>query len=103
MKKLILISFCFFIMQVGHSQVPFHRGVNLTGWFQASTAQKIQFRKFTKKDFIEIKSLGCDVIRLPINLHGMTAGAPHYRSSSFFVPRFSRKLGRRAATISSDR
>jgi endoglucanase len=78
MKKLILISFCFFIMQVGHSQVPFHRGVNLTGWFQASTAQKIQFRKFTKKDFIEIKSLGCDVIRLPINLHGMTAGAPDY-------------------------
>jgi len=78
MKKLILISFCFLMIQVSRSQVPFHRGVNLTGWFQASTAQKIQFRKFTKKDFIEIKSLGCDVIRLPINLHGMTAGAPDY-------------------------
>ncbi|MFA5973779.1 MAG: cellulase family glycosylhydrolase [Lentimicrobiaceae bacterium] len=78
MKKLILISFCFLIIQVSSAQVPFHRGVNLTGWFQASNAKKIQFRKFTKKDFIEIKSLGCDVIRLPINLHGMTAGAPDY-------------------------
>jgi len=78
MKKMILIAFCFLMIQVDHAQVPFHRGVNLTGWFQASSARKIQFRKFTKKDFIEIKSLGCDVIRLPINLHGMTAGAPDY-------------------------
>lgn len=78
MKKFFLSFFCLLMIQVSHSQVPFHRGVNLTGWFQASSAQKIQFRKFTKKDFVEIKSLGCDVIRLPINLHGMTAGAPDY-------------------------
>jgi endoglucanase len=78
MKKLSLIFLCFILIQVSHSQVPFHRGVNLTGWFQASNARSIQFRKFTKKDFTEIKSLGCDVIRLPVNLHGMTAGAPDY-------------------------
>ena len=78
MKKLIFISLCFLFVQVSRSQIPFHHGVNLTGWFQASSAQKIQFRKFTKKDFMEIKSLGCDVIRLPINMHEMTAGAPDY-------------------------
>lgn len=78
MKKIILIFFCFLMIQFSWSQVPFHRGVNLTGWFQASSARSIQYRKFTKKDFMEIKSLGCDVIRLPINLHGMTAGAPDY-------------------------
>lgn len=78
MKKLFLVSICFLLLKITPAQVPFHRGVNLTNWFQASDARKIQFRKFTKKDFADIKSLGCDVIRLPINLHGMTAGAPDY-------------------------
>jgi endoglucanase len=78
MKKLLFIILYFLIIQVSHSQVPFHRGVNLTGWFQADNARKIQFRKFTKKDFADIKSLGCDVIRLPINMHGMTSGAPNF-------------------------
>jgi endoglucanase len=61
-----------------YSQAPFHKGVNLTGWFQTTGAHNIQFRKFTKKDFSDIKSLGCDVIRLPINMHEMTLGAPDY-------------------------
>ncbi len=78
MKKVILISLCVFLTVFGFAQVPFHRGVNLTGWFQASSAGKIHFRAFSRKDFIQIKSLGCDVIRLPINLHGMTSGAPDY-------------------------
>ena len=59
-------------------EVPFKRGVNLTSWLQASNARQIQFNKFTKQDFINIKSLGCDVIRLPINLHYMTNGEPDY-------------------------
>lgn len=60
------------------AQVSFNRGVNLTGWFQTSSAQQIQFTKYTKKDFQNIKSLGCDVIRLPINLFYMTNGSPNY-------------------------
>jgi endoglucanase len=59
-------------------EIPFHRGVNLTSWFQASNAGLIQFSLYTKHDFEQIKSLGCDVIRLPINLHYMTGGAPDY-------------------------
>ena len=39
------------------AQVPFHKGVNLTGWFQTNNARHIQFSKFTKKDFQNIKSL----------------------------------------------
>ncbi|MDX1699741.1 MAG: hypothetical protein R3250_03935, partial [Melioribacteraceae bacterium] len=37
---------------------PFSRGVNLTGWFQTSSAESIHFGKYTKKDFINIQSLG---------------------------------------------
>ncbi len=64
---------------------PFHRGVNLTGWFQANSAQQIPFTRYTKQDFEQIKSLGCDVIRLPINLHYMTNGAPNYTLDPLFL------------------
>ncbi|MFB0525602.1 MAG: glycoside hydrolase family 5 protein [Phycisphaerae bacterium] len=66
-------------------KAPFKRGVNLTGWFQyVSSVQQIQFTKFTKQDLINIKSLGCDVIRLPIELHVMTNGAPDYTIDPLF-------------------
>ncbi|MBK9390297.1 MAG: glycoside hydrolase family 5 protein [Bacteroidetes bacterium] len=38
----------------------------------------MQFTKYTFKDFENIKSLGCDVIRLPVNMHSMTSGEPYY-------------------------
>lgn len=66
-------------------QAPFTRGVNLTGWFQAESPKQIQFTKYTKHDLQNIKSLGADVIRLPINLHAMTSGAPSYTYDPLFL------------------
>ena len=79
--------FClgFFVSVASPGQLPFSKGVNLTGWFQASSAGQIQFSRFTKKDFQNIKSLGCDVIRLPINLHTMTSGEPDYILDPLFL------------------
>jgi endoglucanase len=68
----------------GSEKLPFKRGVNLTNWLQSSSVRQIQFSKFTKQDFINIKSLGCDVIRLPINLHSMTNGEPDYTIDPLF-------------------
>jgi endoglucanase len=76
-RFLILLVLCLVCNRL-MAQLPFHRGVNLTQWFQAPSARQIQFTKFTVKDFQNIKSLGCDVIRLPINLHAMSGGAPDY-------------------------
>ena len=89
MKKIIqraivlifLSGFCF----ACYSQIPFQRGVNLTNWFQVGSAQQIHFAKFSEKDIIDIKSLGCDVIRLPINLHFLTDGAPDYTLDPLFL------------------
>ncbi|UCH13604.1 MAG: cellulase family glycosylhydrolase [Bacteroidales bacterium] len=78
----IILSIC---IQFTISQAPFSRGVNLTNWFQAGSAGQIQFTKFTRQDFINIKSLGCDVIRLPINLHYMTDGEPDYILEPLFL------------------
>jgi endoglucanase len=66
------------------AEAPFERGVNITNWFQTSSAHRIQFTKYTKQDLINIKSLGCDVIRLNINLHAMTNGQPDYTIDPLF-------------------
>ena len=78
MKRLLLIPLCLMLLQGIAAQTPFSRGVNLTNWFQGEDAGSIQFRKFTSQDFTQIKQLGCDVIRLPVDLHNMTSGAPEY-------------------------
>lgn len=61
------------------AQPPMSRGVNLTGWFdQATNTRSLPFGKYSRKDLENIKSLGCDVVRLPVNLHYFTSGAPDY-------------------------
>ncbi len=57
---------------------PFKQGVNLTNWFQASSAHRIPFNAFDEHDLQNIQTLGCDVIRLPLNLQAMIGKAPDY-------------------------
>ncbi len=80
----LLFVLFFFTVSPVSSQTPFKRGVNLTNWFQTSGSKQIQFTKYTKKDFENIKSLGCEVIRLPINLFYMTNGKPDYTIDPLF-------------------
>ena len=75
--NILFILFLSSVMSISSSaqstnKVPFSKGVNLTEWFQAGSASQIDFSKFTFEDVKDIKSLGVDVIRLPINLHAMT-------------------------------
>jgi endoglucanase len=87
MKKKFLLFLIILLagkMEFAVAQTPFNHGVNLTGWLQTSGTRQIQFSKYTKKDFQNIKSLGCDVIRLPINLFYMTSGSPDYTVDPLF-------------------
>lgn len=82
---LLIFTKIFFFQVFSQTLVPpFHAGVNVTNWFQAPTPRQVQFTKYTKTDFENIKSLGCDVIRLPINLHAMTNGEPDYTIDPLF-------------------
>jgi len=83
MKKLLWMILITSITSFA-AEAPFNKGVNFTSWFQADNVQAIQFNKFTKQDFINAKSLGCDVVRLPINLHHMTGGSPNYAVDPLF-------------------
>ena len=88
--RLLILSFLLISTQL-HGQdssataLPFSKGVNLTNWFQANSPGSIDFSKYTYQDFSDIKTLGVDVIRLPINLHSMTQGAPDYSLDPLFL------------------
>ena len=66
-------------------EVPFSKGINLTNWFQANSPGSIDFSKYSYDDFSDIKSLGVDDIRLPINLHSMMQGEPDYTLDPLFL------------------
>ncbi len=83
MKKIFFIFF-FLSIRIWSIDPPFNRGINLTMWFQTSDVRQIHFAKFTEQDFINLKTMGVDVIRLPINLHYMTNGAPDYTIDPLF-------------------
>ncbi|NUQ25108.1 MAG: cellulase family glycosylhydrolase [Saprospiraceae bacterium] len=85
MYRLSILCLFIGVQSLIAQNTPFNRGVNLTGWFQANSAQGIQFSKYTKQDFEQIQSLGCDVVRLPVNLHYMTNGAPNYTLDPLFL------------------
>jgi endoglucanase len=63
---------------------PFSKGVNFSEWFQSSSVRTIPFTRYTEETFKEAKSLGVDVVRLPLNLHHFTAGAPAYTLDPLF-------------------
>jgi endoglucanase len=84
-KIVVILSLLLLLFTIpAYSQDTFTKGVNLSSWFQEDSVRAIQFNKYTQKDFQDIKSLGCDVIRLPINLHFMTSGAPDYKIDPLF-------------------
>ncbi len=81
----LLMTLCMLYFSMAGSQTPFSRGINLTGWFQVNSPGQIQFTRYVKQDLKNIKSLGCDVIRLPVNLHAMTSGSPAYTLDPMFL------------------
>jgi endoglucanase len=58
--------------------LPFSKGVNFTNWFESGSANAIQFTRYVEHDFANAKSLGVEVIRLPVRMHSMTSGSPDY-------------------------
>jgi len=85
LKTSLLISLLYLIFSIqAKAQVPFEKGVNLTNWFQVDDVREIQLRRYDLEDFEQIKSLGCDVIRLPVNLMAMTNGDPDYNIDPLF-------------------
>lgn len=86
-KKITLILILLNLISYQHysQTAPFKKGVNLTNWFQTNGPRQIHFTKYDRVDFENIKSLGADVVRLPINLHSMAINEVDYRLDPLFL------------------
>jgi len=72
------------VFAFGQQKAPFSRGVAFANWFECvNSAQEISFRRFTEQDFADVKKLGADVIRLPIDFNVFTSSAPNYTIDPF--------------------
>ncbi|MDH5609575.1 MAG: glycoside hydrolase family 5 protein [Cyclobacteriaceae bacterium] len=88
----VFLGVLFLSLDANAQSTPFHKGVNLTNWFQAPNAQQMHFERYDKDDFETIKAMGCDVIRLPINLHAMAGAAPAYKLDTLFLLRLDQAV-----------
>ncbi|MDR0656450.1 MAG: glycoside hydrolase family 5 protein [Treponema sp.] len=78
---------------IEYPEAGFSRGVNLSGWFQyTGSARGIHFRKFTREDFRDMKDLGINIVRLPIQLDKMTGPAPSYVPDPLFLELLDRAV-----------
>ena len=57
---------------------PFKKGVNFTIWLEYGSVEQNHADMFTKKDFENAKSLGCDVIRIPIHFEKFCSEADDF-------------------------
>jgi len=51
------------------SEIPFSRGVNFSKWFENRNIGEVEFNKYFEHDFADVRSMGADVIRLPVAVH----------------------------------
>ena len=88
MKKtgfIILVVIALLFADNVESQVPFHKGVNLSGWFKnVPNTGQIQVKQYNQTDFDHLKTLGCDVVRLPIKLFNFVGASPDYTVDPLF-------------------
>ena len=58
---------------------PFTKGVNFSNWLEHRPADEIYADMFSRQDFVNVKKLGCDVIRLPIHFERFCRREEDYR------------------------
>lgn len=73
--------------------LPFSKGVNFSIWFEKDSPADIDFIFYTEQDFIDVKKMGVDVVRLPVRFHKMTAGSPTYKLDKDFLNMLDMAVG----------
>jgi endoglucanase len=69
----------------GWPTAPFHRGLNLLEWFQEPRSGQIHINRYTEEDFKTIRAMGCDAVRVLIDLLHMAGPAPGYELDPLFL------------------
>lgn len=57
---------------------PFTKGVNMTNWLEYKPTDQIDADYYTRKDFEDVRGMGCDVVRLPIHFENFCSAENGY-------------------------
>lgn len=58
--------------------MPFTKGLNLSGWLEGYDNSNWKSELFGRQDFEDIKSLGVEIVRIPIFFEEFSSGEPDY-------------------------
>lgn len=64
---------------ITNGKASFHKGVNLTKWFEQWTPGIPNLKLYTKQDFEHLKAMGCDVIRVPVHFENLLEDEKTYK------------------------
>lgn len=56
----------------------FNMGVHFNMWFETQNIDQVNFTYYGKQDFLNVKRLGANIVRLPINFKSYTGSSPNY-------------------------
>ena len=58
--------------------MPYTKGLNLSGWLEAYGNSNASSERFGRQDFEDIKSLGVEIVRVPVWFEEYSSGKPDY-------------------------
>lgn len=61
------------------SKLPFVRGVNLSSWFEIWSPGHPNYRAYDKNDFVNLKAMGVELVRIPLHFENLSSGSPEYK------------------------
>jgi endoglucanase len=65
--------------------IPFQRGLNLLEWFNEPRSGQINISRYTEEYFQMIKTMGCEAVRMPIDILHLAGPDPSYELDSLFL------------------
>ncbi len=80
-KFILMLAFLFTLISITGqvNDLPFTKGFNLGEWFENfNEVTDIKFKKYIRQDFENIKALGCDHVRLPIEFFRALGPSPDF-------------------------
>jgi endoglucanase len=72
------------ILLSGTPSIPFQRGLNVVDWFNEPSAGQIQIDRYSLEDLQTMRDMGCQAIRMAIDLLHLAGPAPEYELDTLF-------------------
>jgi len=91
-SNLFLAASLLMLLHSAQAVTTLSKGVTIGDWLNTDEATYVQTTRYTKADFEDIKSLGCDHVRILVNFNTSDNAAPGYDLSPIYYNRLDKAL-----------